>query len=618
MEYYGSWNRDQLMIIHGWQRGELDLDELLIHLYDDERWLGRLLEQFPGADRDGDGAVTPEEAVRFHAQRVPPLTPGAKSPVWLPAGVSHWKEITRMRDGTDLGTEVYLPEGEGPFPVLVGRGHRLRGQTDGINYYLDKGFACVSQDLAPEGEEIRVGAHGARTDRARNVAHDTYDLVEWTAKQAWCNGMTAIFGYSAGGMATLPVLADPPPSLTAAVTHIAATEARGVFRMRGGVASDRRATRSLDERWEPGVPPENDAWTILEPLGPDDGIEVFKTDIAGWFDIFVQGSIDDWVAWKGTGRAVLVVGGGTHGAHPRPSRVPPDYCDSDIFWPDVPQFDLLNGAVDRQSVESVMYYFLMGDFTNPEAPGNLWKVTTEWPVPHEDVAYYLTAEGGLTTRTPAPTGVPAATGGDTLSWAYDPASPVERADIGWRSLIADGPVDQHPITQRDDVLRFASEPLRAPVEVTGRILADLAISTDVPDTTFVVQLLDIYPDGYEAMIARGVLMARYRDGYANPKPLEADAVYDLTLDLWSTAIVFDAGHRIGFLLTSSEFGRYEVHPNSWDAVESYRDAPVAHNTLHLSAEHPSRVIIPVVEPGTTEDYDPAKHRLCRKTAPWEK
>lgn len=613
MEYYGSWNRDQLMIINGWQKGELDLEELFVRLYDDERWLDRFLKQFPEADADGDGKVSAEEAVRFHAFRVPPLTPGAKTPVWLPAGVSHWKELVTMRDGVELGTEVYLPEGEGPFPVLIGRGARLRGQTDGINFYLDKGFACVSQDLAPEGEEIRVGAHGASTDRVRNVEHDTYDLIEWTARQAWCNGRTAIFGYSAGGMATLAVLKNPPASLTAVVTHIASTEANNVFRTRGGIRMGRRTkTHDLDSSWEPAQPPDNDAWTILEPLTPQDGIGVFKTDIAGWFDIFCQGSIDDWVAWKGTGRAVLVMGAGSHGAHPRPSRVPPDYCDSDIFWPDVPQFNLLNGGVDWESVESVMYYFLMGDFTNPDAPGNLWKVTKEWPIPHTDVAYYLTADGGLSTDEPG------TTRGGTVTWAYDPASPVSRADIGWRSLIADGPVDQRPVTKRDDVLRFASEPLPAPVEVTGRILAELAISTDVRDTTFVVQLLDIFPDGYEAMIARGVLMARYRDGFADPKPMENGTVYDITIDLWSTAIVFDTGHRIGFLLTSSEFGRYEVHPNSWGPVTSYRDAPVAHNVLHVSSEHASRVTIPVVDPGTTEDYDPARHQLCRKTRPWEK
>ncbi|TFH04281.1 MAG: CocE/NonD family hydrolase [Spirochaetales bacterium] len=610
MEYYGSWSRDQLMIINGWSKGELDLNRLFIDLYEDERWLDRLLQQFPEADTDHDGRITPEEAVKWHAARVPPLTPGASTPAWLPPGVSHWKEVVRMRDGVDLGTEVYLPEGEGPFPVLIGRGHRLRGQTDGINFYLDKGFACVSQNLAPEGEEILVGAHGASTARVRNIAEDTLELIEWTARQAWCSGKTAIFGYSAGGMATLPVLREKPSSLTAVVTHIAATKAHAVFRMRGGVASDRRASRELDEPWEPGTPSDDETWTILDPIRPEENVGIFKTDIAGWFDIFLQGSIDDWVAWKGTGRAVLVVGGGTHGAHPRPSRVPPDYCDSDIFWPDVPQFNLLNGIVDWASVESKMYYFLMGDFTNPLAPGNLWKVTREWPIPHEARSYYLTA-GGTLDQTPG-------SDGESVSWDYDPTDPVKRTDIQWRSLIADGPVDQRSLRDRDDVVYFQTEVLTEPLEVTGRILADLFVSSNVRDTTFMVKLLDIYPDGYEAMIAHGVLMARYRDGYAHTKPLEEGEVTKLTVDLWSTAIVFDAGHRIGLYVTNSDAGRFAVHPNSWDPVASYRGAPIAHNTLHLSGNHSSRVVIPVVKPGTTEDYDDSRHRPCRKTGPWEK
>ena len=116
MEYYGSWARDQLMRIHGWMPGDVDLDALSIDLYQDERWLRRLLTQFPEADADGDGEITAEEAVRWHAKRVVPLTPGAEDLEWLPDNVSHWKEVLRMRDGIDLSLQVYLPAGEGPFP----------------------------------------------------------------------------------------------------------------------------------------------------------------------------------------------------------------------------------------------------------------------------------------------------------------------------------------------------------------------------------------------------------------------------------------------------------------------------------------------------------------------
>jgi len=609
-EYYGAWSRDQLMMINGWMPGDVDLGKLFIDLYEDERWLDRLLAQFPEADTDGDGKITAEEAVRWHALRVPPLTPGADELIWLPKGVSHWKEMVRMRDGVALGTQVYLPEGEGPFPVWVGRGHRTRGQTDGAHWYLAHGFACVSQDLVPEGEELRVGAHGASARHRRDIASDTYDLIEWIAKQSWCNGKMGIFGYSAGGMATLPVLFLKPPSLTAVITHISSTDRQAIFRMRGGVAGNRRYDPERKGGWEPGEPAAPDRPT-LQKVSADENVRIYKTDMAGWFDIFLQGSINDWMAWKDTDRAVLIVGAGSHGQHPRPSRVPPDYCDADIFWPDVPQFNLLNGGVDESSVHSILYYFLMGDFADPEAPGNLWKVTDTWPIPHEERPFYLTQEGKLQEAEPEEAEA-------AIAYPYDPNDPVVRVDIDWKGQIADGPVDQRPLRRRDDVVYFGTDPLEAPLEVTGRVWVDLYVSTDVPDTTFMVKLLDIYPDGYEAMIAHGTIMARYHDGFDRPEPLVEGQVYKLRIDLWSTAIVFAKGHRIGLYVTSSDAGRFAVHPNAYEPVESYEGAPVAHNSVHVSAKCPSRLILPVIAPGASTDYDPAVHSLCVKIAEWDK
>lgn len=609
-EYYGSWSRDQLLKINGWIPEEVDLDSLFVDLYEDKRWLFRLLEQFPQADADGDGTITAEEAVKWHARRVPLVVPGSPELAWLPKEVSHWKEMLPMRDGVELGTQVYLPAGEGPFPVMVGRGIRKGGQMDLAHWYLAKGFACVSQDLAPEGEPLQAGAHGARTRQRRDIASDAYDLVEWVARQAWCNGKVALFGYSAGGMATLPALISKPPSLTAIITHIASTDPQSVFRMRGGVATDRRTELEKKDGWKPGEPPAPDR-PLLKKVTAEENVRIFKTDIAGWFDIFLQGSIDDWLAWKDTDRAVLVVGAGTHGAHPRPSRLPPDYCDADIFWPDVPQFDLLNGGVDEGSVKSVMYYFLMGDFTDSSAPGNLWKVTETWPIPHSEVCLYLQSDHSLKGQRPEEAEA-------QVTYPYDPNNPVVRVDAAWRSLIADGPVDQRPLRNREDVVYFSTDPLAEPVEVTGRVWVDLYISTDVPDTTFMVSLLDIYPDGYEAQIAHGAMMARYHQGFDQPEPLQAGVVYRLSIDLWSTAIVFAKGHRIGLYVTSSDAGRFAVHPNTYEPIESYQGAPVAHQTVHLSAQYPSHLVLPVLEPGVSTDYDPKKHRLCKKTAEWDK
>ena len=91
------------------------------------------------------------------------------------------------------------------------------------------------------------------------------------------------------------------------------------------------------------------------------------------------------------------------------------------------------------------------------------------------------------------------------------------------------------------------------------------------------------------------MMARFHQGLNNPSPLEKGKVYKLRIDMWSTAIVFNKGHRIALDVSSSNKPKYEVHPNTYEPVASYSDARVARNTVHLSGDHSSRLILPVVE-----------------------
>jgi hypothetical protein len=140
------------------------------------------------------------------------------------------------------------------------------------------------------------------------------------------------------------------------------------------------------------------------------------------------------------------------------------------------------------------------------------------------------------------------------------------------------------------------------VEITGRVFVELFIDTDVPDTTFMAKLIDVYPDGYEALMLDSAIMARYWNGFDRPAPLEKGRVYKLTIDLFSTALVFNKGHRIAVHVAGSNSPRYEVHPNSFEPVDSYDNAPVAHDHVHVSSEHPSRLILPVIAAGASKDY----------------
>jgi uncharacterized protein len=58
--------------------------------------------------------------------------------------------------------------------------------------------------------------------------------------------------------------------------------------------------------------------------------------------------------------------------------------------------------------------------------------------------------------------------------------------------------------------------------------------------------------------------------------------------------VLNKGHRIGVYVTSSSKGAYEVHPNTFEPVQSIDQANVARNTIHLSVAHPSKVTLPVI------------------------
>jgi putative CocE/NonD family hydrolase len=147
---------------------------------------------------------------------------------------------------------------------------------------------------------------------------------------------------------------------------------------------------------------------------------------------------------------------------------------------------------------------------------------------------------------------------------------------------------------RKDLLQFISDPLKEPVGITGKVWVDLHFSTDVPDTMFVVKLVDIYPDGYEAIMRESAGLARYHQGLDKGQPLEKGKPYSIKLDLWSTALVFNKGHRIGVYVTSSSKDAYEVHPNTYEPVSSIGQANDAHQTILLSGEHASKVILSVI------------------------
>src|SRR5262249_31783598 len=131
-----------------------------------------------------------------------------------------------------------------------------------------------------------------------------------------------------------------------------------------------------------------------------------------------------------------------------------------------------------------------------------------------------------------------------------------------------GPRDQRAVEARPDVLVFTSAALKAPLEVTGRVKARLWVSSDAFDTDFTAKLCDVYPDGRSLNICDGILRARFRNSLSRPERMQPGKVTPIEIDLWSTSMVFNKGHRLRVQLSSSDAPAYDPNPNTGEAFRA--------------------------------------------------
>jgi len=157
-----------------------------------------------------------------------------------------------------------------------------------------------------------------------------------------------------------------------------------------------------------------------------------------------------------------------------------------------------------------------------------------------------------------------------------------------------------PLASRSDVLVFQSEPLIANVEVTGPVSVRLWVSSSAVDTDFTAKLIDVYPpsawypNGYALNLTDSIMRLRYRNSPERAELLEPGQLAEIEITLYPTSNVFAAGHRIRLDVSSSNFPRFDVNPNTGEAIGRDRRRVVADNTVHHNRAGPSHVVLPLV------------------------
>lgn len=512
-------------------------------------------------------------------------------------------QMVAMGDGVKLATDVYLPgDGNGKYPAIVVRTTYGKSQVGAALSALAtlRGYALVAQDVRgrykSEGHPAIIFGNDGLGEH-----QDGRDALKWVAAQPWCNGKIGSWGGSALGITQNMAAPVAPDELKAQFVVVAFSDYynQGVYQ--GGAFRTQ-----LIERWlrANGIIERNLATFVAHPHYDDFwkqlSLEAHASKVrapavysGGWYDIFLQGTINAFtsVHYHGSagarGKCRLVIGPIGHGTfselkYPANAAKGPA-CNDAFAW-----FDhMLLGKDNAVAKEKAVHYYVMGDPTDPKAPGNYWRHADDWPPPSQATPFYFHADGRLV-REEQPKG------NDARTYTYDPKNPVP--NVGGQELgVPLGPMDQRRVETRPDVLLFSTDELKEPIEVTGRISAKLFVSSDCPDTDFTVKLCDVYPDGRSMLVTDGILRARYHQSLEKESLLEPGQVYDLAVDLWSTSLVFNKGHRIRIDVSSSNSPRFEANPNTGSPFRADDKTRVAKNTLHLSAKHPSHIVLPVVD-----------------------
>jgi predicted acyl esterase len=505
-----------------------------------------------------------------------------------------------MEDGVKLATDVYLPgDGKGSYPVLLSRGpYGKAGAKGAAAQACARGYAFVSQDIRGRGKSEGYHAIIFHNDGWAKH-HDGQDTIAWIARQPWCNGKIGSVGGSALGITQNMTAPAAPDALQAQYVQVAFSNMYTQGAYQGGAFRQAllegwlKATGMLDTNLEAFVahPRYDEFWADLNPEAHASRVRAPGVFFGGWYDIFLQGTINSFVTiqnqgGKGArGRCRLILGPLAHGSftelkYPANAMKYPRSADT-FAW-----FDhLLKGMANGVEKEKPVHYYVMGDPTVKDAPGNFWRSEDSWP-PAADVTPFYFHAGGRLVRDRPPTSL------GQKSYKYDPKKPVP--NMGGQELLqAKGPMDQRKVESRPDVLLFTTDVLAQPVEVTGPVKAKLYVSSDCPDTDFTVKLTDVYPDGRSMLVTDGILRARYHKSFELEELLKPGRVYELTVDLWSTSLVFNKGHRIRVAVSSSNSPRFEANPNTGHAFRSDKMTRVATNTLYLSSRYQSHILLPV-------------------------
>jgi uncharacterized protein len=558
-----------------------------------------------------------------------------------------------MRDGVVLYADVYRPVEPGSYPVLLMRLPYDKSVAQAAAYGAPSAYAAhcyivVIQDLRG------LYTSGGTFYPFRDEGTDGYDTVEWAANLPQSNGKVGMYGFSYVGATQWLAAVKAPPHLAAIAPGHTSSDYYDGWSYEGGAfslafeeswpsaslaigAAPRLGDQSVVDKfaearreiaktyWHlpiktyPWLAPERPEvagyffdwvkhhnrdeywrqWSIRERWG---NVKVPALNLAGWYDVFLNGSIENFVGMRRSGGTDQARNGQKLVVRPY-VHIPWDTKSGDVdFGPQafnktmdqqIRFFDFwLKGKSNGVDKDPPVRVFVMG--------ANVWREAEDWPIPGTRFTKYfmhsrgqansLSGNGLLTTEPPSAAEIPD-------RYIYDPANPVPSKgghSCCFATVAPVGPYDQTDIEKRVDVLIYSTPPLPEAVEVTGPITVKLFAASSAPDTDWTAKLVDVAPGGKIINLNNGIIRASHRNSLEKRDPIEPGQIYEYTITVFPTSNLFIAGHQIRLEISSSNFPHYDRNLNTGQPVGVDTKMVVARQTIYHDAAHPSHVVLPII------------------------
>ncbi|HYP25528.1 MAG TPA: CocE/NonD family hydrolase [Blastocatellia bacterium] len=589
------------------------------------------------------------EALR-KAPEADPLVSQPKFEVRLDRGVG-----VPMRDGLKLSTDIYRPEGEGRFPVILVRTPYKKEMLEiQGRYYARRGYAFAVQDCRG-----RFGSPGV-WEPFVNEAKDGHDAVEWLAARPWSSGKVGMIGGSYLGWVQWWAARERPPHLVTIIPNVSPPDPfynipyeYGAFFLWGaiwwadvvqseatgdlsGAALGKIFEKKYDKllRALPVIDldksvlgKENPYWrkwiehstndrywdqaNFLDHL-KDVRIPVFHQ--SGWFDGDGIGTKLNYLRMQSHGHPNQKLVLGPWGHTDQSTRMVGDRDMGEEALMDMQRaylrwFDYwLKGIDNGVTKEPLVNIFVMG--TNKWLTGDVYPLREtrfdKWYLSSKGRANTSAGDGRLSLALPSADSVD--------RYTYDPGDPTPSPNfyVDPDDERGDGKADakkevsseeagkkvkafhENLTRSRSDILAYVTEPFTQPYTFAGPVSAVLYASSSARDTDWFMRLVEIDKDGGTFQLAEGKIRARYRNSSRTPEMLTPGKVYQYTLDLWQTGITIPAGHRLRVEVSSASFPIFSRNLNTGGHNEKETKYVKANQVIYHGRRYPSHLLLPAI------------------------